>query len=103
MKLNYKIIINFVGILLIFNGACMALSSLVSLYYGESVQALLLSSAISLIVGALCWVIMKNAPKGLKKKEGYLIVTSVWVFISLSGMLPYLISGTIPDLSLIHI
>jgi trk system potassium uptake protein TrkH len=99
MKINYKIIINFVGILLIFNGACMALSSLVSLYYGESVYALLLSGVTSVIIGASCWLLMKNAPRGLKKKEGYLIVTLVWVFISLSGMMPYLISGAIPDLS----
>ena len=59
MKLNYKIIINFVGILLIFNGVCMALAALVSFYYNESVFALLVSGAISIIVGLFCWGIMK--------------------------------------------
>ena len=70
----------------------MALAATVSFYFNESIFPLLSSGAISVIVGTLCWVIMKNAPKELKKKEGYLIVTFVWVFISLSGMLPYLIS-----------
>ena len=99
MKLNFKIIINFIGLLLIFNGLCMAMAAFVSFYYSESVIPLLSSSAISIVVGLLCWVIMKNASKDLKKKEGYLIVAFVWVFISLSGMLPYLISGAIPDVA----
>lgn len=77
----------------------MALSAFVSLYYNESVFALLVSGAISIVVGIFCWGIMKNAPRDLKKKEGYLIVTLVWVFISLSGMLPYLISGVVPDIA----
>ncbi|MGY8914968.1 MAG: TrkH family potassium uptake protein, partial [Flavobacteriales bacterium] len=35
----------------------------------------------------------------VKRKEGYIIVTFGWLVMSISGMLPYLFSGAIPDVS----
>ena len=35
----------------------------------------------------------------IKKRDGYLIVVGGWLFMTLFGSLPYLISGSIPDLN----
>jgi len=99
MRLNYKIIINFIGIILILNGLCMGLASLVSLYYNEPIYPFLIGAALSIIVGGTSWFFMRNAPRVFKKKEGYLIVALGWLFVTFSGMLPYLISGAIPQVS----
>jgi len=41
--------------------------------------------------------ITKNFTKQIKKKEGYLIVTLGWVFLTLTGSLPYIFTQTIPN------
>ena len=42
-----------------------------------------------------------NKPKStsIQKKEGYLIVTLGWLTLSITGMLPYLFSGAIPNIT----
>ena len=100
MRFNFKIIFNIIGLLIGFNGASMLLSSLVGVYYKEySTLSLILSGTICLIVGSLLWAFTKKASKNIKKKEGYLIVSLVWVFMTFTGMLPYLFSSSIPDFS----
>ena len=37
--------------------------------------------------------------KALKKRDGYLVVTMGWLFMSLFGSLPYYLTGAIPDFS----
>ena len=54
-NLNIKIIIQMMGILLVFNGVFMLIAALISFFYNESVYKLiLLAGLISVVIGALC-------------------------------------------------
>ncbi|WP_405292015.1 TrkH family potassium uptake protein [Algibacter sp. Ld11] len=98
MKLNYKIIFHFLGLLLLFNGGFMLLSALVSLLYKDGVTfELFLAGIATLIVGVVAMVLTKNHNKEMNKREGYIVVTFGWVIMSLCGALPYVFTGAIPS------
>jgi len=88
------------GVLLLFNGGFMLLSALVSLLTKDGVTFELTLSAFSvLFLGVFIMLLSRNHTKQIQKKEGYLIVSFGWILMSLSGMLPYLFTGAISDVS----
>lgn len=98
MKLNWKIIFNTLGLLLAINGLFMLLGIPFSLYYQEGgLFPLAVSGSGTMLVGGMMWFVTRKHEKTIRKKEGYLIVSLGWVVMSLSGALPYVISGVIPE------
>ena len=86
------------GILLLFNGSLMLLSSLTSFIFKDGVTfELTLSAFLVLSTGALMMLFGRQHNKQIQKREGYLIVSLGWVLMSLSGTLPYLLTAAIPD------
>ena len=84
--------------LMLINSLFMLLCVIVSLIYRENIVVpLLLSSIITAGFGAICYFSTKNARKKLNRRDGYLIVGAGWVFLILSGSLPYFLS--VPYLS----
>ena len=99
-KINKEIIANLMGVLLLFNGGFMLLSSLVSLVTNDGITVEITSSAfLILFLGLFIMLLSRNHTKQIQKREGYIIVSFGWVLMSLSGMLPYIFSGVIPDVS----
>ena len=97
MKLNYKIIFHFLGLLLLFNGGFMLLSSLISLIYKDGVtHQIFLAGITTLIIGLLAMVFTRSHSKEMNKREGYIVVTFGWVIMSLTGTLPYVFTESIP-------
>jgi len=69
-----------------------------SLYYcGGKCPGLITSGLITIITGIVLWYYTRKARKNIGRREGYLIVSSAWIVISLFGTLPYILSGSIPD------
>ncbi len=98
MKLNYKIIFHFLGLLILFNGGFMLVSALVSLLYKDGVTLnLLFAALITLILGGVSMVFTRNPTKEMNKREGYIVVALGWVIMALTGALPYVITGSIPN------
>ncbi|OYX27483.1 MAG: potassium transporter [Flavobacteriales bacterium 32-35-8] len=98
MKLNYKIIFHFLGLLLLFNGGFMLLSALISYIYKDGVTfQISLAGIVTLVVGAIIMVLTKNHKKEINKREGYIVVTFGWIIMSLSGTLPYILTHSIPN------
>lgn len=96
--LNTKMVIRILGFLLVIEGLFMFLSIPISLIYREGdYPVFILSGMITIIVGGVMWLISKNAPVNLYRREGYIIVTLGWVLFSLFGTLPFLLSGSIPS------
>jgi trk system potassium uptake protein TrkH len=96
VKLNYKIIFHFLGLLLLFNGGFMLLSSLISLIYKDGVTFnLFLSGGITILVGLLVMFNTKDHNKEMNKREGYIVVAFGWIVMTLSGTIPYLLTGSI--------
>ena len=86
------------GLLLLIEGVFLGISSLVSLYYGQyDSKALLLTTAICFCTGLIFFLLTKRAEKNIGKREGYIIVSLVWVVFSLFGSLPFYLSGAIPS------
>ena len=98
MKLNYKIIFHFLGLLLLFNGGFILIATIISLIYKDGVTLeLLLSGFTILILGSIIMFYTRNHSKEMNKREGYIVVAFGWIVMSLSGSLPYMITETIPS------
>lgn len=80
------------------NGVFMLIAVPFSIYHNEDAKwGILEAGIITIVVGYLMWFTNKKAPKNLQKKEGYIIVTFGWLILSLTGTLPYLLTGAIPE------
>jgi trk system potassium uptake protein TrkH len=78
-------------------GIAMLLPIPFSFFYGDSdYMALLISAAVTLITGYVSFI-LTDFDRELRAKEGFAIVTFGWLFFSVFGSLPYMLSGTIPD------
>ncbi|TWO33250.1 TrkH family potassium uptake protein [Seonamhaeicola sediminis] len=98
MKLNYKIILHFLGLLLLFNGGFMLLSALVSLLYKDGVTLqIFYAGIITLAIGLVGMLFTRNHKKEINKRDGYVVVTFGWIIMSLSGTLPYVFTQSIPE------
>jgi len=97
-NINIKIIISFLGLTSMLNGVFMLIAVPFSMYHHEPAQkGILLAGLTTIFFGFLLWFFNRNAPKNLQKKEGYLIVTLGWLMLTITGTLPYLFSGAIPN------
>ncbi len=97
-KLNYKIILHVMGLLLLCNGVFMLLATLCSLLYKDGVTIdIMLASLVTMFVGIGFMFFTREHEKKLSKRDGYVVVTFGWIFMSFSGTLPYLFSGAIPS------
>ena len=97
MKLNYKMIWHFFGLLFLFNGGFMLIAALVSFICKDGVSVdMALSGLMVLLLGVVTMVATKNHTKELSKKDGYIVVALGWLIMTLSGTLPYLITESIP-------
>ncbi|WP_282056853.1 TrkH family potassium uptake protein [Maribacter luteus] len=100
MSLNSKIIFHLMGLLLLFNGLFMLFAAIMSGVYKDGATLdIALASITSMFVGTTAMYFTRNHKKEVKRKEGYIIVTFGWIVMSISGMLPYLFSGSIPDVT----
>lgn len=100
MKLNSKIIFHLMGVLLLFNGLFMLIAAVVSgVYKDGATLGISLASITTMFIGTFLMFYTRDHKKEVKRKEGYIIVTLGWVVMSMSGMLPYLFSGAIPDVT----
>ena len=99
-QFNFKLISRILGILLLIESLFMFLSAGVSLIYSESdLFAFLISTFITGAVGGSLLYLGRSFENNISKREGYLIVTVSWIFFSIFGMLPFIISGAIPRIS----
>jgi trk system potassium uptake protein TrkH len=96
-KFNYQIIFHFFGLLLLFNGGFMLLSTIVSILYQDGMTLELFTSGIAvLIVGIILMLLTKKHSKVMNKREGYLVVTFGWIVMAISGAIPYMVTNVIP-------
>ena len=95
--MNYKMIRNILGWLLLFEAGFMLVPLVTGICYGES-ETVFFAITILLCasIGGLCvW----NKPKDsvLYAREGFVIVALSWIILSLFGAIPFFVSGTIPN------
>ena len=95
-KLNIKLILYIIGMLLVFNGFSMFIASIVSLIVGDGVVIqLIISGLIPISIGIILMLTNKNNSRQINKRDGYIIVTLGWLTMVISGMLPYYFTNSI--------
>jgi trk system potassium uptake protein TrkH len=100
MGFNAKIIIHLMGLLLLCNGGFMIVAALVSGIYQDGVTLeITLAAIVTMFIGVLAMFFTRGHDKEVKRKEGYIIVTFGWIIMAASGVLPYLFSGAIPNIT----
>ena len=98
-KLSHKVIIYIIGVLLLFNGGLMLLATIASWLMKDTVTfEMTVSAFVVMILGGFMMLISRNHEPQIHKREGYLIVTLGWVVMTLTGMIPYILTDTIKDL-----
>lgn len=98
--LNFKLIFRILGFLLVVESIAMLIASLVAvIYQGSDMKALFLSTLICAATGLTVLAFTRKVRKEMGKREGFIIVTVVWIMFSFFGSLPYLISSSIPNLT----
>ncbi|MCF8459889.1 MAG: TrkH family potassium uptake protein [Flavobacteriales bacterium] len=97
MGINYRIVIHVLGLLLMFNGLFMVLCLPASFYFNlDDIVPMAFSIAITIGTGLAAWVMSRSSEKpNIRKREGFLIVSFGWLVMSLSGTLPYILSGSV--------
>ena len=95
--MNYKMIRNILGWLLLFEAGFMLVPLITGLCYAEAeVWAFAVAILICAAMGGLC-VWRKPKDPVLYAREGFVIVALSWIALSLFGAIPFCISGAIPN------
>lgn len=97
--MNYKMIINIIGKIMILLALLMILPMMVSVVYRENLRNIL-SFLVPIVLFASLGILLSYNKKKTGKigaKEGIIIVGLTWILISLMGCLPFIISKEIPN------
>ncbi len=96
--MNKSMVFKITGIILQIQSLLLLLPAIVSLIYKESaVWAYLISAGLSALFGTLLRIVFKPKSTLIYAREGLVIVALCWVFMSLFGCLPFIISNEIPN------
>lgn len=95
--MNYKVIIHTLGWALIVEAAAMVLPLICAIVFAEPyVATFVICILLCGILGGIC-VLPRLRDKTMYSKEGFVIVALSWLFISIFGALPFVISKSIPN------
>jgi len=93
---NFRIIARAFSLLLIVEGLFMLISAGVCVIYHEhAASSFFYSAFITIVTGVLVFTPLRNEERIFGNKEGYIIVTGIWLILSLFGTLPFIFSGSI--------
>ncbi len=97
--MNLKNVLKPLAVLLLIIAGNIAVPCVLALYYGEFLSFIAFLKTFVLLVSAsllTLFLLRKHRIKSLSSRDGFLFVTLAWIFASIFGCLPYIISGTIP-------
>ena len=97
---NWRLVFRTMGVLTLLEAQFMLIPTITAWFYHEADLGAWIVS--SIITWLSCWWMRlagRNAEKRVGEREGYVIVATVWVVYSLFGMLPFWLSGALPDIT----
>ncbi|MDR0988365.1 MAG: TrkH family potassium uptake protein [Prevotellaceae bacterium] len=98
--IHIKTILRIIGALLLLEMGLLLVCSGISFYYNEiDLAAFWMSAGITGIVGLGLTFLGQGGERQLTRRDGYILVSLAWIVVSVFGMLPYLITGYIPDVT----
>lgn len=97
--INWKLIAKIMGFLLFIEAGLMMLCQGVCWIYDEGVKAFSPAIALALLLGMTGVLLGRRAGKKMGRKDGYMVVSLVWVLFTLIGMIPFMLDGHVPDIA----
>ena len=98
--MQLSIVAKTIGLLLMVFSFAQAPPLIVDLIYSEGEYlSFIYSFALTVLGGLILWWPFKEVKKDFRLREGVLIVVCFWIFLSLFGTLPFLITDSISSLS----
>ena len=100
-NINFPVVLRVVGWLLMIESQFMLLPMGVAWYYGENQVALvfLVTLLATLGAGAAMAYGIKPSTRSMRKREGLLLTSLVWIFFSIFGMIPLLATDSVPSVT----
>ena len=96
--MNYRMIFSTLGRIAIVLAILLVIPAVLALCLGEaSWWAIATTVGISLVIGLVLTLCIKPKDKVIFAKEGLIIVSLSWLYVSAIGALPFVISGAIPN------
>ena len=94
--MNYQMIGFVIGRILLTEGVLLLVPAITAILYEESLNPFLITMFLLVTVG---WGLCMRKPKKttLYARDGFAVVALAWIFMSLFGALPFVISGDIPN------
>ena len=98
--LNLRLIYKILGSLQFLLGTLLLGCAAIAFFYTEDdLLAFLISAILTFSTGFVLKYWGRDADNNLNRRDAFLLVTITWVIFSLFGMLPFIISGYIPNLT----
>ena len=98
--LNLRLIYKILGSLQFLLGTLLLGCAAIAFFYTEDdLLAFLISAILTFSTGFVLKYWGRDADNNLNRRDAFLLVTITWVIFSLFGMLPFVISGYIPNLT----
>lgn len=97
--MNYKGIARMLGTIFLIEAAFMLPAACLGMYDGDQKvwQSFLVAVGCLVVLGSLLSVCFRKQRRSIYAREGFMLVGSVWIFVSLFGALPFFLSGEIPN------
>ncbi len=96
-QFNLSTVFGVLGAFIFFLGFALLLPMIIAFIYDEEVwHTFLYSASIAFVTGGILYYLFRTDEE-LRIREGFLIVSLTWLFLSLVGALPFVISGILPS------
>lgn len=96
-QMNLLVVLGILGAFIFFMGFALIVPAGIALIYGENTWlSFLISAGIAFVIGGTLWFFFKPQDE-IRVREGFLVVSLTWLFLSLVGALPFVISGILPS------
>jgi len=97
--INWRQIFKVLGMLLFIEAGLLLITMGVAMIYKEDVMPYVWTLVITLVLGVAGRGFGWNAGKNMGRRDGYLIVSLVWLVFSLIGMIPFILTHSVPDVA----
>lgn len=96
-QFDFSSVLGILGAFIFFLGFALLFPMIIALIYKEAVwHTFLYTASIAFVVGGGLYYLFKT-DRELRIREGFLVVSLTWLFLSLVGALPFVISGILPS------
>jgi trk system potassium uptake protein TrkH len=100
--MRYKVVAESIGWILMLFSFSLFLPLVTGFFYNESINYLLISYLVPFIISFTLGVFLKFSGRGysesIRDREAFAVVGLGWLIIAFVGSLPFVLSGTIPDI-----